>query len=445
MAIVPRADVVIVGAGLAGLSAAIALAETGMKVQVLAKGHTATHWASGGMDIGATPGSETSRAGVERLASFDGHPYVLLGGFVERALAWLQATLEAEGLSYVGDLDSVLRPVPTALGGTRPAAILPAGQAPAARRWSADEQLVVCGIARFKDFWASAIAASLRRAQVWGVGEPPRVVDAVTVELPGLVGRHNLNALDIARRFDDASWRDAAIDAIARAVDRARSTGGGRVALPAVLGLEDHPAVMDALGRRLPLEPFEVPLVPPSVPGVRLYGALRAALRRRGGRILVGEPVLRVDVEGRRVTRVAAAAAVRENVYRTEALVLATGGIAGGGIVARPDGRLEEPVLGLPVEAPEADHWLATDPFDPAGHPLEAAGIRVDSELRPVGRVGETPLLENARIVGSLLAGQRYLRERCGDGVAIASGWRAAVTLAGTSRAVPDQVGSVAV
>jgi glycerol-3-phosphate dehydrogenase subunit B len=85
-------------------------------------------------------------------------------------------------------------------------------------------------------------------------------------------------------------------------------------------------------------------------------------------------------------------------------------------------------VLGLPVEAPEFADWLSTDAFDPAGHPLEAAGIRTDAEMRPVDSSGG-PLFDNVRVVGSMLAGQRYLRERCRDGVAIASGRRAARTL----------------
>jgi glycerol-3-phosphate dehydrogenase subunit B len=116
-------------------------------------------------------------------------------------------------------------------------------------------------------------------------------------------------------------------------------------------------------------------------------------------------------------------------VIQTGALVLATGGIAGGGLLARADGRLVEPILDLPVEAPAAEDWLAADPFDPAGHPLEAAGIRTDGDLRPVDASGQV-VLDNVAVVGGLLAGQRYLAERCGDGVAIASGQRAAAALA---------------
>lgn len=424
------ADAVVVGAGLSGMTAAIALAELGATVYVLATGHAATHWSTGGLDVAAPPGAPTPRAGLGRLAASEGHPYGILAGDVPAALTWLLATLTTEGLTYLGDLDTPLQAVPTAIGGIRRAAILPAAQAPGRVAWSADERLVVCGPAGFKDFWPAAVAASLRRPEVWGDGSRPARVDAVTVVLPGLAGRHNLNALELARRFDEPAWREDALDAIARAVDAGGSARGpGRIGLPAVLGLDDHATVSEAARRRLPLEPFEIPLVPPSVPGIRLFRALRAALLRNGGRIQLGEAVIRVDVERDRVVGVATSAAAREFRVRTDALVLATGGIAGGGLVAHPDGRLEEAVLDLPVDAPPVERWLAADPFEPAGHPLEAAGLRTDDELRPVRPGDHEARFENVRIAGSLLAGQRYLRERCGDGVALTSGWRAAASL----------------
>ncbi|MGH2466027.1 MAG: FAD-dependent oxidoreductase, partial [Candidatus Limnocylindrales bacterium] len=53
------ADVAVAGAGLAGLTAAIRLAEAGARVQVLAAGHATTHWAPGGIDLGALADSPT--------------------------------------------------------------------------------------------------------------------------------------------------------------------------------------------------------------------------------------------------------------------------------------------------------------------------------------------------------------------------------------------------
>ena len=430
----PRADVVVVGAGLAGMTAAIALADAGARVEVVARGHSATHWTAGGIDVAAPAASETSAKGVKRLARQDTHPYAILGEGLPAALTALRSALAAEGLVYAGELQDPLRAIPTAIGGTRRAAILPTAQANALEPWQPGERLLVCGPAGFKDFWPYAIAASLRRPVVWGPEADPDArpsrIDGLVVELPGLAGRHNLSGLDLARFFDDPRWRADALERIARAIDRSGGARGvGRIALPAVLGLSDHAAAFNDASRILPLAPFEMPLVSPSVPGLRLYAALRAALRRRGGRIAIGEPVEGIAVEKRRVTSVTIAAAVRGRVIPTDALVLATGGIAGGGLIGRSDGRLVEPLLDLPVEAPPAEKWLAADPFDPAGHPLEAAGIRTDSSLRPVD-ARRRVVLDNVAVVGSLLAGQRYLIERCGDGVAIASGHLAAVTVA---------------
>jgi glycerol-3-phosphate dehydrogenase subunit B len=431
---VPSSDVVVVGAGLAGLTASISLADDGASVEVVARGHAATHWTAGGLDVAAPRGSGTAADGVKRLGARRGHPYELLAKDVRPSIEWLRGVLEAEGLTYAGDLDAPLRTVPTAIGATRRVSLVPAAQAAALDPWSTEERLVVCGPAGFKDFWPATIATSLARRAIWGRGEgggsPPGRVEAVLVELPGLAGRRNLNALHLARMFDDPTWREEAFALIARAV-QGRGTGPGRIALPAILGLTDHAGALDDARRLLPLAPFEVPLVPPSIPGLRLYEALRSALRRRGGRISVGEEVLRIDREGRHVRAVAVASAARERLFRTGGLVLATGGIAGGGLIGTANGTLVEPLLGLPVEAPVMGEWLADDPFDPAGHPLESAGIRTDHRLRPVDTRGRV-VFENVAVAGSMLAGQRYLTERCGDGVAVASGRRAAATLAKT-------------
>ena len=364
----PHADVVVIGAGLAGLVAASRLAESGAVVTLVAKGHASTHWASGGLDVAAPVGAATPAEGVARLAQLD-HPYAFLAPDVAPSIAWLLERLAAGGLPYSGTLDTPIRRVPTAIGGTRRVAIVPAAQAAAQRPWKDDETLVIAGLAGFKDFWPAAIADSLEREAVWMGADRPAHVRGVAVELPGLASRNNLNALMLAARFDDPAHRKDDIGRIAKAVEKAAGGRPGRVALPAVFGLAEHAEVWAELRARLPLEPFEVPLVPPSIPGIRLWRLLRERIRAAGGRVQIGESVAEIHVRDGRVTAVEMEAATRTHLIRTEAIVLATGGITGGGLVAHGDGRLVEPLLGLSRRRPRAPALAGQGRPGPGGPP----------------------------------------------------------------------------
>lgn len=44
-------DLLVVGAGLTGLAAALRASELGLKVKVIAKGHGALYWSSGSIDV----------------------------------------------------------------------------------------------------------------------------------------------------------------------------------------------------------------------------------------------------------------------------------------------------------------------------------------------------------------------------------------------------------
>jgi glycerol-3-phosphate dehydrogenase subunit B len=426
----PSADVAVVGAGLAGLLAAVRLAEGGARVVVLAEGNGALHWAGGPLDLGLTPGAPNASVAVDQLARRPGHPYALLGADVAPAVEWFLRLTSDLGLPHAGSLDGGFGPLPTGIGGIRPVSVVPRAQAPALEPWAPGERLVVAGHSSFKDFWPRAVASSIARPEVWGGFPRPARVVGVGVDWPGLRDRRNLNALRIAESFDDPDWRAAALDVTARAV---ASTGPGpcRVGLPAVLGLRDHPEALAEATDRVGSPVIELPLVPPGIPGIRLHDVLRAKLRALGGRILVGERVARVETSKAKVTAVATEAATRELVTRVGALVLATGGVAGSGLVGDPDGVIRETVLGLPVEGPPIESWLHGDPLDPGSLPIASAGVRTDDALRPVDpqRPADGPLFDNVRIVGSLLAGQHWMVDRAGDGVALASAWRAAASL----------------
>ena len=106
-----------------------------------------------------------------------------------------------------------------------------------------------------------------------------------------------------------------------------------------------------------------------------------------------GFPAVGVEREGDRVTAVRSEGASRVMATRCQELVLATGGVAGNGIEANRDGTLTERVAGLPVDGFE-DRLAYLGGRFLGDHPLAAAGVRVDAELRPVDASGE-PIAAN--------------------------------------------------
>jgi glycerol-3-phosphate dehydrogenase subunit B len=84
-------------------------------------------------------------------------------------------------------------------------------------------------------------------------------------------------------------------------------------------------------------------------------------------------------------------------------------------------------VLGLPVAGVPGDgRFFARDYVAP--HPLSRAGIAVDDALRPVDGEGRT-VAESVHVAGAMLSGAEPWKEKSGDGISLASGYRAAAAI----------------
>ena len=427
-----RPDAIVVGTGLAGLSAAVRLAEAGVRVLVLAKGVGATHLAAGTIDVlgYAGPSAADGRAPAERVERpLDAlvrlpadHPYHLVGADgVAAAVDWFKRCIAAGPLApytYTGGVEENLL-LPTAVGAVRPSASVPETMARGDLRGGARMHIV--GFRALKDFHAALLADNLARA--------PEGVEARSAELDLVPeGRVDVNSLGFARAFDEPAFRAEVAAQLA-----GRLSAEERVGFPAVLGLGAPHRVWSELEERLGRPVFEIPTLPPSVPGIRVFASLRDALQRAGGRIILNAIVTGADRQGKRVTALRTRVGRRERVHRPEWVVLATGGFGSGGVELDSRWRARETALGLPVAlAPEP----GAERFRPGyfeDHPVARAGVAADRELRPVGEDGER-LLENVLVAGATLAGAAPWKEKSGDGLSLATGYRAAeLILAGGS------------
>ena len=118
-------DVLVVGTGLAGLTAAVRLAQSGARVRVLAKGVGATHLGGGTIDVLGYAPERVDRPGEALAALSPSHPYARVGvQRVAAALDWFKAQFRRAGYAYTGSLDENLL-LPTAIGVPKPTALAP--------------------------------------------------------------------------------------------------------------------------------------------------------------------------------------------------------------------------------------------------------------------------------------------------------------------------------
>jgi glycerol-3-phosphate dehydrogenase subunit B len=413
-----RYDVIVVGAGLAGLFAGALAARRGARTLVLAGGVGGTHLGSGCIGVwGFQPDGALAASPAAVLPKLeqqaDGaqpHPFALAGReALSDALAELKELCAAHGYPLAGGLDRN-HWLPTALGAVRSACLAPetfaAGEVRDAR------EIVLGDIAGFRDFYAGHAAANLRAA---GYG-----ARALTLELPRAPRRRDLFATDLARLFDEPAYRAAVAHVWAPHL-----RGVERLGLPAVIGYLSGAAAWRDLSDKLGLAIFEVPLAPPSVPGMRLFNVLRAAVEDAGGRVLVGPKAQGwLAPGGGAVAGVVAATAGGPRRYAASAVILATGGFRHGGLVAPVPGQAREGVFDVPVAA--EGEWFA--PLYWGAHPYAAFGVRVNASMQAVDAAGEV-LYPNLYAVGGLLAGARRREEGSREGIDLATAWKAVAHL----------------
>ncbi len=398
-------DLVVIGAGLTGLFASYLAAAKGARVTLISFGRGGLSLSHGCIDARYPT---AARSIPEALP----HPIALAGADALRAgCAQLNNLLSAAGVGYVGSLDDSVETL-TPLGGRRPTQFAP--ESLVIPTQLLDGRAAIAGILGFRDFMP---ALATRGWQ--GGGTAPACLD--DLPWPGAPPRRDLYATDLARRFESRQQLASLCD-----LWRPLVAGIDCLGIPAVLGLMDHVRVKAELESSLGLRLFEIPTLPPSVPGLRLETALRRAALAAGVTLIEGARALG-RLEGNRAKRRALGVRV-ETAGGTRAIsadktLLASGGILNGGLHTDHAGSVIEATFGAPVAA-HATRAAWVGPALSGPHEYPHFGVRVNDRMQPLDAAGEL-FAEDLYAAGGLLAGVDRVRTTCRQGIDLATAYRA--------------------
>ena len=281
-------DSVIIGGGLAGLTAGILLQSKGQKTAIVSSGQSALHFFSGTFEtIQELPrelADVFSGAGI-RVHSEEGVRLMPMGTFRDAALS-----LEDIGIFPDKKIG---------------------------------KKILIVNITGYHDFFAGFLADGLEKE-----GAQCRVRFVRLPELDSLrQSPSEMRSVQIARVLD-AAW-----EKFAREV-RLLLNDDDTVILPQVFGLADA-SIPGKLREATPANLVFAGTLPPSVPGVRTQMQLKRRYQVLGGTFLMGDTVLEAHVHDGVVHSVVTKN-LEHNYLEADIFILASGGYFSKGLVATP-------------------------------------------------------------------------------------------------------------
>jgi len=407
-----KTKLAIIGAGLAGFAASIFAAKRGIATMQL--GHTgALAYTTGYFDLlGAKNGRllDDPWAGLKALRQDEpDHPLSKLGhDEIKDAFARFTAALCDMGIGYSRPaMRNQMALLPAGI--RKPTLSLPNTMLAGVTAADRGAKTLILDFAGLAGFSAAEFKANF--SADW-----PRITTH-KIQFPGM--EHGQVFPEVmARALEVPSMRAELAKRISPLLGDAQYVG-----LPAILGMHAPDEVHGDMEHLLGVPVFEIPTIPPAVPGIRLRELFERALPERGVRLEPQLKVQRADLRANGAT-LYLHGAMEDLEVECEAVILATGRFLSGGLKAGHTD-LSETLLGLPVHQPgKREAWYRQDYFDRRGHRLNRAGIEVDACLRPLGK-DASPVNDRLFAAGSILAHQDWVRQRCGAGLAIATACRA--------------------
>jgi len=408
-------DLLVIGSGMAGMAASLFAAKRGINI-VQTGMNSELSFASGLLDLMGVHPVGQGRVWDDPWAAIDAllndrpdHPY----GFVKKED--IRASLK-EFMAFLNDSNLLYRTnhdrnshVITPIGTVRPTYCVPGNLWNGVLALKEKTPCLILDFKGLKGFSARQISEVLKKT--W----PNLRISKITFPsyAPELHTEH------MARELEKPETCEKLAGKILGCLRDSEVVG-----MPAVLGVTRSHEVLSLMEEKLGVPVFEIPTMPPSVPGLRLKKISETMLPKIGVHPLLQHKVTRVrnNDAGDFIFEIGPSDHIIT--VHAKGAVLASGRFFGKGLGSDREG-IYETVFNLPVWQPESRSlWHQKKLLDPGGHLISQAGLETDNHLRPLDKSGH-PAFENLFAAGSVLAHQDWMRMKCGSGLAIATAYHA--------------------
>lgn len=415
-----HSDILVVGAGMAGLMAAVTAAKSGLSVSVLSEGAGVISIGSGAVDfLGYVNGKKITDNPFNHLNELDkNHPYNIIGAEnIKNAFASLIEISTSNGYEIKMNDEGLNQTAISIAGTTKPTYIC--SESNNASRILKAKKILFAGVEYLKDAQPALAVKQAKQYKVFADAE----LESAILKSPFGKTHRVLNSLDLARYVDKEEGFNWLKSELVRV-----SGGFDAVIIPPICGTVNYTKSFKEL-QNLGFILVEAVSIPPGVGGYRLRNALISEAKKLDIKFIENCNVQRAVIENGKCKSLVALhnniAGALETEYSADKFIIATGGVIGGGIASTPD-KVYEKIFNIEIKSP-ASVEERSDKNVFGSHIFTKFGVNVNNKLQAIDSSG-SPLYDNVFFAGNTLSDYDFPTEKSGYGVACSTGYTAALS-----------------
>lgn len=409
-------DVIIMGGGIAGFSAAIRCLEAGLKTCVITSGQNALHFSSGNIDVlshidGVAVDQPFSSIG--KLAK--SHPYTKMGASqVKCALEWFIEQCRAEDLYLYKKTQDENQTKLTATGQLKHTYLSTTPHF--SHQTKQVNRYAIIDVVGYHDFQAML----MKRGMIESGLAKDSDISIVNLNIESLHAKstqHTLRSIDVQRVLSSpAGWQQLTQAIVTNTQEKTH------VLMPSLLDPKDLNYSYTSLAQQVQRDVSAIVTMPPSIIGMSLHQILHARAVKLGATVLKGDRVTHFEQAENAISSIYTQK-LADIPLQGEQFILATGSYFSRGLVCEKD-QIREPIFNLDVhQINNRDQWTHPQLLNAQSHPFMRFGVETDETFKGT-RNGKA--INNLYCCGSVLAHYDPVAEGSGNGVAVSSAFHVA-------------------